>query len=216
MKIQIVGLFVCMLLITTILPIPVMAGSEEDPELEDYNENEANDLFGLFARVPGLFTVFQKIGIFTIDSLDVIDIQSAWFYERSDEPEYLFTALKLQDFLLIRQTQTYTIRWTFERKEYSTSLKSDMLNGIHTWFMGGSGGLQGIYEEINGSFDFEKHIIYFAVPKRYIGDPQPGDVLTETNAWTALRFGAEPITVFFGGELAKDWSGYGKEYIIQY
>jgi len=35
MKNKIVGFFVCMLLITTILPIYVMAGDETDPEISD-------------------------------------------------------------------------------------------------------------------------------------------------------------------------------------
>lgn len=35
MKTKIVGLFVCMLLITTILPITALAGDEENPEITD-------------------------------------------------------------------------------------------------------------------------------------------------------------------------------------
>jgi len=35
MKNKIVGFFMCMLLITTILPISVMAGDETDPEISD-------------------------------------------------------------------------------------------------------------------------------------------------------------------------------------
>ena len=42
MKRKIVGMFVCMLLITTILPVTVMAGDEQHPEIKDI----AGDAFG--------------------------------------------------------------------------------------------------------------------------------------------------------------------------
>jgi hypothetical protein len=210
------NIIVFMMLLTMMLLPLATAGSEENPEIEDYNENDPYDIFGTFVRIPGLFALFRTIGMFPFDSFAVIDIQSAWFYEQSDNPTYLFTALKLEDVFLIKQTQIYSIKWTMNGKEYSTSVHSDMMSGIHTYFNGGDGGIGGTYGEINGSFDVENNIIYFTVPKDMIGNPQPGDILTETNAWTALRFGAEPFTIFFGGELAKDWSGYGKEYVIQY
>ena len=63
MKKRILGIFVCMLLIITILPMTgtVMAGDEENPEIED----EAGDALGY------------------------LDVLSAWFYENPDEPNYL-------------------------------------------------------------------------------------------------------------------------------
>ncbi len=207
---------VCMVLVASLLPLSVMAGSEEDPEIEDYYENSPNDIYGTFARIPVLFTLFQALGVFPFDSFDVIDIQSAWFYEQADDPAYLYTALKLKDVFLIKQAQIYTIRWEMNRKSYAASVHSNMMNGVHTSFKGGCGGIGGTYGEIQGSFDTENNIISFAVPKTMIGNPQPGDTLTKTNAWTALRFAADPFTIFLGGELAKDWSGYGRDYVIQY
>ena len=41
MKFKIIAIFVCMLLLSTIIPITVMGGSEEDPEIvdeEDYDD----------------------------------------------------------------------------------------------------------------------------------------------------------------------------------
>jgi hypothetical protein len=66
MKKKIVGIFICTLLITTILPITgtILAGDEEDPEIVD----EPDD-----------------------DVFDYLDIISAWFYEKEEEPDYLFT-----------------------------------------------------------------------------------------------------------------------------
>jgi len=73
MKKKIIGIFVCTLLIATILPITgtVIAGSEEDPEIDD--------------EVP-------DTGVF-----DYLDIISAWFFEKGDEPEYLFTQIVLNN-----------------------------------------------------------------------------------------------------------------------
>jgi len=216
MKAKIGTIVICMLLITVVLPLSATAGSEENPEIEDYNDGDVDDVFGTFARIPGLFNFFQLIGVFNIDSYDIADIQSAWYYEDANEPDYLYTALKLKDISLIRQTQIYTVRWTYNEEKYSTSVHAYVLNGEHIYFVGGSSTSKGTREEIEGSFDVENNIVYFAISKHLIGNPQPGDVLTETNAWAALRFSAEPLTVFFGGELMKDWSGYGREYTIQY
>jgi hypothetical protein len=65
MKKKIIGIFVCMLLISTILPITgtVFAGDEEDPEIVDEPED---------------------------DVFDYLDIISAWFYEKAEMPDYLF------------------------------------------------------------------------------------------------------------------------------
>ena len=73
-------------------------------------------------------------------------------------------------------------------------------------------------------FDFENDIITFKFRKEFAGDLQRGDVLTNTWAWTALRFNYEPMTILFSnGELVKDAApfiesntDYGKDYIIQH
>jgi hypothetical protein len=67
MRKKIIGLFVCMLLITTILPITAMAGDENDPEISDT----------------------------TGDARMNVDIQKAWFFEDPATPEYLYITLKV-------------------------------------------------------------------------------------------------------------------------
>jgi hypothetical protein len=61
MQKKIMGIFICTLLIITILPITAIAGDEENPEIED----ESGDAFGH------------------------LDVLSAWFYENPDEPTEL-------------------------------------------------------------------------------------------------------------------------------
>jgi hypothetical protein len=72
MKKKIVGIFVCILLITTILPITAMAGDEQNPEVKDRTRD---------VKLFGLFTLFPQ-SLFTY-----VDIVSAWMYEEEDHPE---------------------------------------------------------------------------------------------------------------------------------
>ena len=70
MQKKISTILVCMLFITLSFTMNVFAGSEEDPEILDVEDD----------------AVF-----------DYLDIISAWFYEMEEEPEYLFTALKIKE-----------------------------------------------------------------------------------------------------------------------
>ena len=80
------------------------------------------------------------------------------------------------------------------------------------------------FEDAEGYYDIENDIVTFKFKKEFIGNPQPGDVLTNTWAWTALRFNFEPFTILFSdGELVKDAApfiesheDYGEDYIIKY
>ena len=224
MKRKIIGIFVCTLLIATMLPITgtVIAGSEEDPEIID-NED---DWFGSFIDHPIKYQIFHAIGLLTMESYDFLDIKSAWFYEQSDEPEYLFASIKLNDLEVISQRAVYTIHWTFNGIKYAigshiynNGLNSSCLVGLDKHFS-----IFSKFKNAESYYDFENDIITFKFKKEYAGDLQQGDILTNTWAWTALRFNYEPMTILFSnGELVKDAApfiesnnDYGKEYIIQY
>ena len=71
---KIICIFVCTLLITIILPIAVSAGDEQNPEIVD----EIGDT-----------------------PLSLLDIESAWFYENEEEPEFLFVSMKI---LFLKET----------------------------------------------------------------------------------------------------------------
>ena len=77
MKSKIVGIFVCMLLITTLIPIIASAGDPENPEVED--------------------RVGDVIGYVPQQSSKKIDMVSAWVYEDSSNPDYLYISLKILD-----------------------------------------------------------------------------------------------------------------------
>jgi hypothetical protein len=72
MKKKIIGIFVCTLLITTILPIVPMAGSESDPEITAYSESKLR--VGVFGA--SIMALRQAGGIIWNDGLDTIqDVQ---------------------------------------------------------------------------------------------------------------------------------------------
>ena len=72
MKKIIIGIFVCTLLITTILPIATMAGSESDPEITADSESKLR--VGVFGA--SVLALRQAGGIIWNDGLDTIrDVQ---------------------------------------------------------------------------------------------------------------------------------------------
>jgi hypothetical protein len=217
MKRKIVGLFICMLMITTVIPLTAMAGDENDPEIID----EENDCFGPLITLPFQLKFLQIFGILPIDSFDFIDIVSAWFYENSNEPDYLYAAVKLKDLIVIKQDAIYTASWFCNGRGYvvgshisNNGERTSCQVGLLTWINRDNHAAEATY-------DFEKNIVTFKFSKEYIGNPNPGDVLTKTSAWTGLRLNLEPLTLLFGsGELAKDGAPNnatsGKDYVIQY
>lgn len=214
---KIIGILLCVLLITTTFSAKVIAGDEQDPEIVD----ETNDLFGIFTRNIKILNFFTKLNIFKIETFDFMDITSAWFYENPDNPDYLYTAIKLKNLDFINQRTIYAMHWEFEGKNYAVGTHIISNGEILGFFAGETFGIfnknrYGPYYDANGSFDLENDIVFFEIQKNVIGDPEPGDLLTKTDAWTGLRFIFEPLTIPLGGEVAKDWAGYGRDYIIQY
>ena len=195
MKKRILGIFVCMLLIITILPMTgtVMAGDEENPEIED----EAGDALGY------------------------LDVLSAWFYENPDEPNYLYAAIKLRKPSSVIPLQSLIIRWKFNGEIFASALFIGL--GI-PWLDFKVGHVHNnIIDEtiISGSFNKSKNFILCKIPKSAIGDPQPGDILTNTRSHCfSCLFGFNEqffknIAFLRLYDHAPD-DGYGKDYIIQY
>ena len=214
---KIIGIFVCMLLITTILPMTVMAGDENNPEIVD----EENDCSGPLVIHPMRLKVLQIFGILPIDSFDCFDLVSAWFYENSNEPEYLYAAVKLKDLSAVDQDALYSVSWSYKGKDYvvgshlwQNGEKTSCIVGISRWLTIG-------YKTAEATYDFEKNIVTFKFSKENIGNPNPGDIITQTYAGSGLRLNFQPLTLLFGsGELVRDSAPktgtYGKDYIIQY
>jgi hypothetical protein len=211
---KIVIILICMLLIISFLSITdtVLAGNEEDPEIVD----EMDDLFGIFIRNPKVLNFFKALKIFNIDNFDFMDIKSAWFYENPDQQDNLYCAIELKNLEFINQRTIYAMHWKFNQKSYAVAVHVYKNGETQAFFAGRTIGRWGKYYDIDGTFDLENNIVRFETPKSIIGNPEPGDILTKTDAWTGLRFIFEPATIPLGGEVAKDWAGYGQDYTIKY
>jgi hypothetical protein len=200
---KIVGITLCILLVATLFPVArlVVAGDEENPEIED----EAGDVL-----------------------LGYIDVLSAWLYEKSDDPDYLYASLKIADYKEVWFT-VYAIHWKHEGIRYwDTALHVGSLRDFpneknlhwsYGWYfrvMGMPG--RSMDTDISGSINREKGIITWRIPKSEIGDLQPGDVLTQLHVFTAQRFGGSliPFGPLFRGFCDTTNPLESKEYIIQY
>ena len=209
MKRKIVGIFVFMLLISTVLPITatVLAGDEKNPELEDRIRD---------VRFTGYLLLWPQV------FFKHMDIVSAWFNEESENPDYLYVSLKLRD--LEEKTETleaiYLVSWAHKGSTYQAIIKIHP-NGI------AYGGFcvckyldDDNYEDFyycNGILDDESNIITWEIQKSKIGNPQPGDLLTKPFAYTDNRFTEESGMTRI--DLFKDLSWNAKirkDYIIQY
>jgi hypothetical protein len=211
MRNKIIGIFVCMLLITTILPTTAIAGNETHPEISD------------------------KTGDARFD----IDIQKAWFFENSTNPDYLYITIQVEGFHInYYGADLYDVYWTMNNVNYF------VFAGLGI-YMNGAGGrvstTAGIVR-IDNSWNYNitvslgqlgiNRTITCKIPKSIIGSPHTGDILTKTNAFTSKR---TPLMAKIGWDaLFRDWlfshlrlnslnlmdfapdSGYGSDYIIQY
>jgi hypothetical protein len=194
-KIKIILIF--MLLIALVSPITniVLAGDIENPEIED----ELNDT-----------------------DLPFLDIESAWFYENIDEPEYLYTALKLKS-LNIKENTVLSIRWNYNEKDYISGFNSFKFRG-HVFRSGDP--KRATYWQWNtmpkceGYIDQDNNIITWKILKSNIGNPKKDEVLMNTRAAAVPGFPTSFIYFFLGLDF-RDFAPneqytYGLNYVIQY
>ena len=195
MKRKIIGIFVCMLLIMTILPMTVLAGDPEHPEIKD----ELNDT-----------------------DLSYLDIESAWFYEKADQPEYLYTALNVKS-LNLKASAVLSIRWNYDGKNY--------VSGFETYrfkedaFRSGDPKRASYWQwnnipECEGTTDQTTNVITWKILKSNIGNPEKDDVLKNTRA-AAVPNGYASFMYFFTGRDFRDFAPnkqyeYGLNYVVQY
>lgn len=207
--------FMVMLLIPTIVPFSALAGDEGDPEIED--------ILG--------------------DARDYLDVDKAWFYEDSSNPDLLYTVIKLAKPSSLPLKQHLTIHWEMNGEIYWTMCGMGYGGDEKIAFFAGEGYDywydRAIVHDVTGEIIEEQDgLVTCIVPKEFIGDPQPGDVLTKTECECFQRFGLwgrlgfAPILrikLFIALELPflqvedfapdndfDDIKEYGKDYVIQY
>ena len=203
---KILGIFVSMLLFSTIFSVTGLAGSEEDPEIVDEPDTKV---------------------------VNYLDIISAWFFEKEEEPEYLFTALKMKEINPYHPKQHLTVHWEHNGIPCASGMHIgygkpwfDFSAGYgHGWWF------QEHYQEITGEYDEEPGIIICKIPKNIINNPQKGDVLENTYVSAFERFGfigrmgfdraiLRSILFMISGkdvvDFAPETMDYGRDYVIQY
>jgi hypothetical protein len=195
MKKKIIVIFTIMMFLTTTFTMNGIAISKEEYEITD---------------------------IIGDTDLGLLDIESAWFYENQDEPEYLFTALKIKD-LKESFNAIFSIRWMYNNEEY--------VSGLDTFFYREKVFRCGLPQrasylqwknmpECEGNFDVDAGIITWKILKTNIGNPVKGDELIQTRANAVPGFPVSFLYFFTGRDyrdFAPDNIGeYGLNYIIKY
>ena len=206
MRKKLLTILMCMLFFTTIISINVIAGSEEDPEIIDDIEDDIHDHFNII---------------------------SAWFFEKEEEPEYLYSALKLKNIDITKTKQHLVVIWEHKGIHCSAGLYIGYDEEFWLSYEAGYGHgfwFQEHYQRIEGEFDEETGIITCKIPKNIINNPELGDVLTKTRASSFQRFGFIGILGFdrwfihsliylITGKSANDFApndDYGRDYVIKY
>jgi hypothetical protein len=204
MRKKVIIILVSMLFIFTTISINVFAGSEEDPEIED----EIGDAFGY------------------------IDIESVWFYEKSEVPDVLYICMKINNASYTTFQQTFAVFWEYKDVKYAVSLHMgfSFKNWSH-YTSGVEGRRDYINDPIEGDYDFDTGIITWRIPKDNIGNPVKDELLTGTwsNAFRRLgfigrigftRYGLDALILRLFGNYMWDYAPergeYGNNYIIQY
>lgn len=204
MKKYLTSLIVCFLVVGFI-PQLVNAGDQNNPEITD-SENDVL-LLGQFAS-----PIANRL-------LKHMDIHSAWFYEKSDEPNVVYVTLKLQEVKKTRLMGIYGVAWHHDGLEYAVVLifchGKENLSGIQIE------GTNYIPMEDFYTLDDEKNTITWAVPKEAIGNLTVSDTLDSPIAVAGVRFCSNALANLmmkrFGtNAIGFDFTEEGKDYTILY
>lgn len=205
-KNKIIIFIVTMLLFSLSSITYVLAGSEENPEVEDRIRDVK--LFGLFPFLPQF-------------NFKYVDIISAWIYEEEDNQEYLYMSLKIRNLedTTEKYDAIYVISWIFNGETYSASVHI-FPNGATSLKAGPTDEERNDYIDYvicEGSIDSTNNIINWIIPKNEIGNPWMGSKITDIVPHTHLRYpessGLPMVDLF------KDlpWNAkYIKDYKIEY
>ena len=200
------SIFIILMLIIIGFSVQISAGDEVTPEIVDEPDSEI---------------------------VNYLDIISAWFFEKEEEPDYLFTALKMKEINPYHFKQHLTVHWEYNGIPCASGMHIgyglpwyDFSAGYgHGWWF------QEHYQEITGEYNEETGIIICKIPKTIINNPQKGDVLENTYASAFQRFGfigrmgfdraiLRSILFLISGKDVVDFApesiDYGSDYIIQY
>lgn len=206
MRNKIPSLVILTLLILASFSMIVSGGSENDPEIRDPM---------LDVRLFGFFPLPLQ------NYVKHADIISVWFYEDSNDPDYLFVSLKLRE--LRKNTDSleaiYLVNWGHNDNIWEAVIK------IHPTGIYGTPQVCRYYGHddysdfciVDCSLNVDDNIITWQIPKDKIGDPKVGDNLIDPFGYSDLRNTEESGKN--RADLFKDFTHnarWTKEYTIQY
>lgn len=180
------------------IPISISAIFIPEPIITDDTED-----------VMGLLSI-----VFPQEDIAFLDIESAWFTENPDEPDYIYASIKFVDLTMRKWHTIYSIIWEYNEDIYFVSVHYREYGTVSTY-----SATHGENSKIiTGSFDVENNIITFIIPKNTINNPQPGEILTNPQVLTSLRpFKRDhPIMLLIIAEIGKDYATSENNYIIQF
>jgi len=177
------------LLMTITFSVSVAAGDEENPEIKDNPRD----------------TYFRST-----------DIRAVWFHEDPNEPEYLFISMKLSSLLF---------KWNIERG-IAWECNGTLYYCYHRIFFFESKMHRENWQlyvfpqtsstPVPGTYDIFSKIITWKIDKTLIGNPEPGETLSDTRSFAALESAKEMgASKILFPDYAPD-EGFGKEYTIQF
>lgn len=203
---KICEILVCALVVATLIPLGVIAGNSDGPEVEDRIRD---------VKAFGLFRVFPQ------NLFKHIDVVSAWFYENIDNPDDLYISLRLRE---IKEAThileaIYLVSWLHNNNFFITGVHVFPW-GIEEYYIGISMDGDSIVDDIfncEGICDFTENTFTWRVSKDVLGNLESGSSIYDIHPRAYLRFPYESGLPMV--DLFKDFSynaKTSKEYIIQY
>ena len=201
MKKKIIGFGIVILFFTMVLPFSNPVLAD-DPQITD----ETGDAFGY------------------------IDVDSIWFFEKEDTPDYLYVTMKINEPSFTTFQQTFAVFWTFNGINYACSLHRGFAFKEWDQFRVGFAREKN-NDKVEGEYYLDAGEITWKIPKSYIGDPEKGDILEKTwsNAFRRVGFIGrigftrhiidKIILNVFGNNMwdyAPERGSYGGNYLIKY
>ena len=128
------------------------------------------------------------------DARAYLDVKKAWFYEDPNTPDMLYTTIELVKPSVIPFKQHLTIHWKMNGIYYASMLGVgyDFSNWkVYVSIIGNGsfGEPKPVISAIQGTFNTADGTVTCKIPKSTIGNPKPGDVLTDTNSQCFQCFG---------------------------
>lgn len=154
MKKEITGIALILILISSSLTLSVEAGSEENPEIKDE----------------------------TGEVLSYVDIDSVWFCENPDEPEYLYVNMKLTNYKIFRILQSFEVYFRIDNESYQVILWKYFFPKLFYTFRHITSNGWGEDDYIYGIVNKIDSIISWKIPKSLIKDHEVGEHISDINA----------------------------------